>query len=50
MERLMEKLDFLLDKYSVGEKVILKDRETALFGGKEVPLLPQEFPYPTPKW
>lgn len=40
MERLKEKLDFLLDKYSVGEKVILKDRKTALFGGKEVPLLP----------
>ena len=40
MERLKEKLDFLLDKYSVGEKVILKDGETALFGGKEIPLLP----------
>ncbi len=39
MNNLQEKLDFLLDKYSVGKKVILKNKEIAEVEGKEVPLL-----------
>lgn len=36
---LQEKLDFLLDKYSVNKSVQLKDKETAVIDGTEVPVL-----------
>ena len=39
MKILQEKLDFLLEKYSVEAKVTLKDEKTALVGGKEYPIL-----------
>ena len=39
MNILQEKLDFLLDKYSVETKATLKDRNTAVIDGKEIPLL-----------
>lgn len=39
MNLLQEKLDFLLDKYSVETKAELKDRETVIINGKEVPIL-----------
>lgn len=39
MERLQEKLDFLLNKYSVDRKVTLKDGETAVIDGEKIPLL-----------
>jgi hypothetical protein len=39
MKVLQEKLDFLLDKYSVGKKAVLKDRNTVVVDGKEIPLL-----------
>jgi len=39
MKALQEKLDFLLEKYSVETAVTLKDRETAVVDGEEYPLL-----------
>ena len=39
MKLLQEKLDFLLDKYSVETKAELKDRETVIINGREVPIL-----------
>ena len=39
MQKLQEKLEFLLDKYSVNKKAVLKDAETVLIDGKEIPLL-----------
>lgn len=39
MVMLQEKLDFLLDKYSVGNKAVLKDCDTVIIGGKELPLM-----------
>lgn len=39
MNKLQEKLDFLLDKYSVEEKAVLKDSETVIAGGRELPIL-----------
>ena len=39
MKILQEKLEFLLNKYSVETKAVLKDCETALIDGKEIPLL-----------
>lgn len=38
MKQLQEKLDFLLEKYAVEKNVVLKDRNTALIGGEELPL------------
>ncbi len=40
MKLLQEKLDFLLDKYSVDTKAVLKDKASAVIGGEEVALLP----------
>lgn len=40
MKDLQAKLDFLLDKYSVEAKAVLKNRKIALIEGKEIPLLP----------
>lgn len=40
MERLQKKLDFLLEKYSINEKIALKNSETAICDGEEIPLLP----------
>lgn len=40
MNTLQEKLNFLLDKYSVGIKVILKDFQTVEVEGKIFPILP----------
>lgn len=37
---LQEKLNFLLEKYSVETPATLKNNNTAVIGGKEVPLLP----------
>ena len=34
MKVLQEKLDFLLDKYSVGKKAVLKDKSTVTVDGK----------------
>ena len=39
MKVLQEKLDFLLEKYSVGKKATLKDNNTVVVDGKEIPLL-----------
>ena len=39
MNRLQEKLDFLLEKYSVEAQVTLKDEKTAVIGGTAYPLL-----------
>jgi hypothetical protein len=40
MNKLQEKLDFLLDKYSVDVKAVLKDEKTVVIDGKEIPTLP----------
>lgn len=40
MKILQEKLNFLLDKYSVEASAVLKDEKTAVIDGKEVPTLP----------
>ena len=37
---LQEKLNFLLEKYSVETPATLKDGNTVIIGGKEIPLLP----------
>lgn len=39
MKQLQEKLDFLLDKYSVETKAVLKDCKTVVINGNEIPLL-----------
>lgn len=39
MNRLQEKLDFLLEKYSVASKAVLKDDKTVVIDGKELPIL-----------
>lgn len=39
MQRLQEKLEFLLDKYSVDVEAVLKDCNTVVIDGKEIPLL-----------
>lgn len=39
MKLLQEKLEFLLDKYSVDTKAALKDRQTVVIDGEELPLL-----------
>lgn len=39
MKLLQEKLDFLLDKYSVEAKVVIKDEKTVVIGDEELPLL-----------
>ena len=39
MNRLQEKLDFLLEKYSVDVKTVLKDEKTVVIDGMELPLL-----------
>lgn len=40
MNNLQEKLEFLLDKYSVENKVTLKDDKTVIAGGNEIPIFP----------
>lgn len=40
MNKLQEKLDFLLQKYSVDVKAVLKDDKTVMIDGKEIPTLP----------
>lgn len=39
MKKFQEKLDFLLEKYSVESKAVLKDCKTVLINGKEIPTL-----------
>ena len=39
MNRLQEKLDFLLEKYSVDTKAVLKDCKTVVINGMELPIL-----------
>ena len=39
MNKLQEKLDFLLEKYSVESKAILKDDKTVIINGKEITTL-----------
>lgn len=39
MKLLQKKLEFLLDKYSVETKAVLKDKETVIIDGKEIPTL-----------
>ncbi len=39
MQKLQEKLDFLLDKYSVNVKAVLKDENTLIADGQEIPIL-----------
>ncbi len=39
MNRLQEKLDFLLEKYSVNTKTVLKDCKTVVIDGMELPIL-----------
>ena len=40
MKKLQEKLDFLLEKYSVDVKAQLKDEKTVIIDGKEIKTLP----------
>lgn len=40
MNKLQEKLDFLLEKYSVDVKAVLKDDKMVVIDGKEIPTLP----------
>ena len=40
MNNLQEKLDFLLDKYSVESKVVLKNDNTVIADGIEIPIFP----------
>ena len=40
MNNLQEKLEFLLDKYSVENKVTLKDDKTVIADGNEIPIFP----------
>ena len=40
MKKLQEKLNFLLEKYSVDVKAVLKDDKTVVIDGKEIPTLP----------
>lgn len=40
MNKLQERLDFLLQKYSVDVKAVLKDDKTVMIDGKEIPTLP----------
>lgn len=40
MKILQKNLDFLLDKYSVDKKAVLKDNKTVVIDGKEIPTLP----------
>lgn len=40
MNKLQEKLDFLLEKYSVDVKAVLKDDKTVIIDGKQIPTLP----------
>ncbi len=39
MNKLQEKLDFLLDKYSVDVKAVLKDEKTVVIDGKQIAIL-----------
>ena len=39
MTKLQEKLDFLLEKYSVDVKAVLKNEKTVVIDGEEIPLL-----------
>ncbi len=39
MSKLQDKLDFLLEKYSVDESIVLKDDKTVVVRGEELPLL-----------
>lgn len=39
MKKLQEKLDFLLEKYSVDVQAVLKDKKMVVIDGKEIPLL-----------
>ena len=39
MKKLQEKLDFLLEKYSVDVKAVLKDKKMVVIDGKEIPIL-----------
>lgn len=39
MSMLQEKLNFLIDKYSVDVKAVLKDAKTVVIDGKEIPIL-----------
>jgi len=43
MKRLQEKLDFLLNKYSIDVEVKLKDEKTIVVDKKEVPILSHRF-------
>jgi hypothetical protein len=43
MNILQEKLDFLLDKYSVKTKATLKDLKTVVIDGEEIPILSHRF-------
>lgn len=43
MNRLQERLDFLIEKYSVSERPLLKDNGTAEIGGKDFPLLSHRY-------
>lgn len=40
MNKLQEKLDFLLEKYSIDGSAVLKDLNTAIIDGTETPILP----------
>lgn len=43
LDKLQEKLKFLLDKYSVNAKIILKDSETVIADGEEIPIFPHRY-------
>lgn len=43
MELLQEKLNCLLGKYSIDSKAVLKDRETVVIDGEDIPLLSYRF-------
>lgn len=40
MNKLQEKLDFLIGKYSLDVKPVLKDKKTVVISGREIPTLP----------
>lgn len=43
MKELQNKLDFLLEKYAIEKKAVLKDRKTVIINGEELPLFANRY-------
>lgn len=43
MKELQNKLDFLLEKYAIEKKAVLKDRKTVIINGEELPLFAHRY-------